>query len=58
MALLSQNAKHLTGQPKTKDQMTTAKQTDILANDYDYDILAANIANDDNYDYSVQHEPS
>ena len=43
--LVSQNAKHLTGQPKTKDQMTTAKQTDILAND-------------DDYDYSVQHEPS
>ena len=34
-------------QPKTKYQMTTTKQTDILAN----------VASD-NYDYSVQHEPS
>ena len=48
VALLSQNAKHLTGQLKTKDQRPKSKQTDILAN----------IANDYDYDYSVQHEPS
>ena len=42
-----QNISLANQRPKTKYQMTTTKQTDILAN----------VASD-NYDYSVQHEPS
>ena len=40
---MEENGKHITGQ-LTKDQMATAKQTDIVAH-YDYD-------------YSAQPEPS